>query len=130
MLTTLRRNGSSLGRCLCMYCAPMASCIELLQVGKRTEVNTSVRSQELERPRPNGKMQQHGKFTHLTNVRRRLASGQPASSSSSPSTTSSSTSSALFRSMDGHVHANAGALTHPLEKSRPLGGSLTNSPES
>ena len=38
--------------------------------------------------------------THLRNVRRRLASGQPAaSSSSSPSTTSSSTSSALFRSM-------------------------------
>jgi len=69
--------------------------------------------------------QQHGKLTHLTNVRRRLASGQPASSSSSPSTTSSSTSSALFRSMGGHVQAN-GVLTQSLTRGHLV---HSNSPE-
>ena len=116
VLTTLRRKGSSLGRCLCMYCAPMASCIELLQMGQRRK-HKSVRAQELEHlsARPgHAPLQQHTDRTHLRNVRRRLASGQPAAScsSSSPSTTSSSTSSALFRSM-ADAPGTCGSQRHP-----------------
>lgn len=101
LLTTLRRNGSSLGRCLCMYCAPMASCIELLlhnENDKGQNVSQSVRTQ-LMNPKNLTEMPKcNAIFTHLMKVRRRLASGE-ASSSSSPSTTSSSTSKTLFKSI-------------------------------
>jgi hypothetical protein len=67
VLTTLRRNGSSLGRCLCMYCAPMASCIELLQCKwGRAEANTGVRRQELGTTPTRQQMQQrHGNKSSL-----------------------------------------------------------------
>ena len=61
VLTTLRRKGSSLGRCLCMYCAPMASCIELLQMGqgqRRTQASEPKHSSIA--PRGHAAMQQHG----------------------------------------------------------------------
>lgn len=71
MLTTLRRNGSSLGRCLCMYCAPMASCIELLHAmqmgqGRGEQGRQKARTTELGTTPTRQQMQQrHGNKSSL-----------------------------------------------------------------